>query len=158
MCIHRAGVIPNEGSGIITWATNTGKLCLGELTANRRQDSYSSAHGTGLEAARSLALLPGETVLQVRSTHHLLRHKLHTGRKHIKEQDAHSRCRYDFATVSCRPSCSYSILNAWKINAVWVVIWPGWPRQVSMQVAWQSLLDKASEGNVSDDLGTGKPA
>ncbi|CAL5222539.1 g4916 [Coccomyxa viridis] len=86
--LPKGGVIPTEGSGIITWASSSGKLCLGELTASRRPDSsYSSAHGSGLEAARTLALLPGETVLQV---------------------------------------------------------------------AWQSLLDEASEGSVSDDSGTGK--
>ena len=38
----------------------------GDLKAGRRQDSvYGAAHVTGLEASRTLALLPGETVLQV---------------------------------------------------------------------------------------------
>ncbi|CAK0749293.1 hypothetical protein CVIRNUC_001899 [Coccomyxa viridis] len=60
------GVVPSEGAGLITWASNSGKFCLGELKAGRRQDSvYGAAHVTGLEASRTLALLPGETVLQV---------------------------------------------------------------------------------------------
>ena len=59
-------MVPSEGAGLITWASNSGKFCLGELKAGRRQDSmYGAAHVTGLEASRSLALLPGETVLQV---------------------------------------------------------------------------------------------
>ena len=62
----RGGIIPTEGSGIITWASHTGKLCLGELTARRRQDSsYGGSYSSGLEASRTFLLLPGETVLQV---------------------------------------------------------------------------------------------
>lgn len=51
------------GVGVATWAMRDGRLCLGELAPG-------AAGGRGresvLEAGRTLALLPGEAVLQAR--------------------------------------------------------------------------------------------
>ena len=64
----RAGGAPDAdaiGVGVAAWATRDGRLCLGELTPGGGGGRARGAHT--LEPGRTLALLPGEAVLQVRT-------------------------------------------------------------------------------------------